>query len=142
MSSKEEKKEYLRSYRAAQREVEILEEAMAGLKSQKINPALHALDGMPKGNGVSDLSAYAARLDELEREWQAKKWEAVDRYHRVYADILAVPDETERRLLQERYINGRTWEQIADAMMYSYRWILKLHGRALEHLRITEKCSL
>ncbi|MCI8514118.1 MAG: hypothetical protein HFI93_05750 [Lachnospiraceae bacterium] len=142
MLSKEEKKEYLRSYRAAQKEVEILEEAIKGLRDQEINPALRQPDGMPKGSGFHDLSDYAARLDGLEREWQAKKWEAVDRYHRVMTDILAISDETERRLLQYRYINGYTWEQIADSMMYSYRWILKLHGRALEHLRVSEKCSL
>lgn len=142
MKSKEEKKEYLRSYQSAKREVQALEDAIAELRDHKISPSMRQPDGMPRTGGVSDLSGYAARLDELEREWEAKKWEAVDRYHRVCADILAMPEETERRLLQYRYINGKTWEQIADTMMYSYRWILKLHDRALEHLKITEKCSL
>lgn len=137
--SNEEKKEYLRSYRRAKKEALVLEEAIEELRSNRISPSMRRPDGMPKGNGGSDLSAYAARLDELERELQAKKWEAIDRYHQVCADILAVPGETERQLLQYRYINGYTWEQIAVKMGYSWRQVHYIHKRALERFEISKK---
>ena len=140
--SSEEKKEYLRSYRKAKKEAWALEEAIEELRSNRISPSVRRPDGMPKGNGIGDLSAYAARLDELERELQARKWEAIDRYHRVCSDILAVPDETERRLLQYRYINGYTWEQIAVKMGYSWRQTHYIHRRALEHFEVSTEMSV
>lgn len=140
--SNEEKKEYLRSYRRVKKEALVLEEAIEELRSNRISPSMRRPDGMPKGNGDSDLSAYAARLDELERELQAKKWEAIDRYHQVCADILAVPGETERQLLQYRYINGYTWEQIAVKMICSYRHVLRLHGKALKNFKMSLNVTL
>ena len=37
-----------------------------------------------------------------------------------------------RTLLIARYINCKTWEQIADEMGYDLRWIYRLHGKALK----------
>jgi len=34
-------------------------------------------------------------------------------------------------ILHERYLNFKTWEEIAVEMNYTYRWITELHGRAL-----------
>lgn len=39
-----------------------------------------------------------------------------------------------RLLLELRYLNFKTWEQIAVQMHYSYRNILYLHGKALEQI--------
>jgi hypothetical protein len=65
--------------------------------------------------------------------------ERVDRLTKIKAEILgsieAVPDCTLRTLLIERYINFKTWEQIAVDMNYNYRWIIKLHGHALQEIK-------
>lgn len=37
-------------------------------------------------------------------------------------------------VLELRYLSYRTWEQIAEEMHYSIRWIYKLHGKALQEL--------
>ena len=36
-----------------------------------------------------------------------------------------------RVLLTERYINDKTWEQVADSMGYDLRWVHRLHKRAV-----------
>jgi len=41
-----------------------------------------------------------------------------------------------RTLLYERYINGKTWDQIAEAMHYSRRGATKMHGRALQAVKV------
>ena len=48
--------------------------------------------------------------------------------------IQAVEDSTLRTLLEYRYINGKKWEEIALMMGYDYRYILKIHGKALSML--------
>ena len=60
----EEKKQYLRRYQIAKRRVGLIQEEIEELRSSKTSP-VGLGDGMPRGSGTSDLSGYAARLDEL-----------------------------------------------------------------------------
>lgn len=136
----DEKKEYLKSYRRAKTEARSIEESIMELRTNKMYPSICEQDGMPHGSGGSDLSGYAARLDELERRLQAKKWECINLYHQIMADIMAMPEATERTLLQYRYISGWTWERIAVEMDFTYRWVLKLHGKALNNFK-TVHCN-
>ena len=68
----EEKKQYLRRYQTAKRRVGMIQEEIEELRSSKTSP-VGLGDGMPHGSGTSDLSGYAARLDELLRELEAEK---------------------------------------------------------------------
>ncbi len=45
--------------------------------------------------------------------------------------ISAVPERRLRLLLEYRYIDDLTWEQVASALTSDYRWTLRLHDRAL-----------
>lgn len=45
--------------------------------------------------------------------------------------IDAVPDDLARRLLQLRYLEGLTWEEVADAISYSPRHIYAIRDKAL-----------
>ena len=62
--------------------------------------------------------------------------EYIDRLIDLKAEAVRLIDSLEdpdyRLLLNLRYINGYTFERIAVEMNYCYRWITKLHGRALE----------
>lgn len=62
--------------------------------------------------------------------------EYIDRLVDLKAEAIRLIDSLEdpdyRLLLNLRYINGYTFERIAVEMNYCYRWITKLHGRALE----------
>lgn len=65
----------------------------------------------------------------------------VDQLTQVKAEILgaieAVPDCTLRTLLIARYINFKTWEQIAVDMGYSWRQVIRLHGEALLEVKMS-----
>lgn len=50
--------------------------------------------------------------------------------------ISAVSDERLRLLLELRYIDGLTWEKVAEKLNTEYRWVLRLHKRALNALKI------
>lgn len=135
MDETEQKKEYLRSYRKARAEAKAIQESIDELRLNKMSPSLGAQDGMPRGNGSSDLSGYAARLDELERKLQEKHDTAVHLMGEITTSIDAMENATERTLLRLRYICGFTWERIAVELGYSWRQVHYIHGKALQNFR-------
>ncbi|MEI3175612.1 MAG: sigma factor-like helix-turn-helix DNA-binding protein [Lachnospiraceae bacterium] len=128
----EEKKEYLKSYRKIGRELRSLSEEIRQLRDAWVLPSIVA-DGLPKSNGGSDLSGYAARLDELERKLREKAAELYKRQTEIEANISAMKDANERTVLRNYYLCGMTWERVAVEMGYSWQYIHKIHGRALQN---------
>lgn len=131
----EEKKQYLRRYQVAKRRAEMIQEEIEELRSSKTSP-VGLGDGMPRGSGTSDLSGYAARLDELLRELEAEKEMQMVTYREIRQQIGMVPDPTEQEILSRRYLIGQSWEKIAVEMGYSYRNITRVHGYALKHFEL------
>ena len=128
----EEKKQYLRRYQSAKKRAKRIQEEIEELRSSKTSP-VGLGDGMPHGSGTSDLSGYAARLDELLRELEAEKEMQMIVYREIRQQIMKVPDQIEQNILIRRYLLGQNWEKIAVEMQYCYRQILRLHGFALRH---------
>jgi DNA-directed RNA polymerase specialized sigma subunit len=63
----------------------------------------------------------------------------------IIRTISRVDNVTYRTLLEKRYLEYKTWEQIAVEMNYSYMHICRLHGKALDAVKeviecYTEKC--
>lgn len=133
----EEKKRYLNGYRDCTRREQQLQEQIDELRSQQMFPSVNH-DGMPQGNTHSDLSGYMARLDALISQLEHEQAMAVRQYKEIYDRIHKMQDGAEKEVLIRRYLMGRTWEQIAVEMDYSYRWVLRLHGRALKNFEISE----
>ena len=130
--SNEEKKQYLRRYQAAKRRAKMIQEEIEELRSSKTSP-VGLGDGMPRGSGTSDLSGYAARLDELMRELEAEREMQMVTYHEIWNQVKKIPNATEQEVLTRRYLIGQSWEKIVVEMHYSYRQIIRIHGAALHH---------
>ena len=131
----EEKKEYLRSYRrAVKREKDILDEIQR-LRSDKMFPSI-ANDGMPKGSSQSDLSDYIAILGEQIELLKAERLEKARCYQKIERQIKQMENEDEQEVLRLRYITGLKWEEVALKMNYSWKWVHKIHGRALQNFKI------
>lgn len=133
----EEKKRYLNGYIYSQRKINLLTEQINELRSNKMFPSVNN-DGMPHGSGINDLSGYAGKLDDLIRQLEEEKDAAIQKRKEIRGQIQAMVDETEKEVLERRYLMGETWEKIAVSMNYNYRWVLRLHGRALSHFKISE----
>lgn len=52
----------------------------------------------------------------------------------VQEAIDLVDDHDLKSVLEARYINEMRWEEIAAALFFSYRWTLRLHGKALKYI--------
>lgn len=131
----EEKKQYLRRYQAAKKRAKMIQEEIDELRSSKTSP-VGLGDGMPRGRGTSDLSGYAARWDELVRELEAEREMQMVTYREIRQQIGMVPDPTEQEILSRRYLLEQRWEKISVEMNYDYRYVLKLHGKALLHFEV------
>ena len=55
------------------------------------------------------------------------------------SEINNVEDEKYRILLELRYINQMSWEEIAVHLGYDLRYTHKIHGRALQKVTVPEK---
>lgn len=129
---------WLNRYRAAVREEKMILEEIQHLREDKMFPSVAAMDGMPHTSSCSDLSAYAARLDEqIEKlkEWRLKK---IKLYECISDRIRRVEDDNQRALLVCRYIKGMSWEDIAVELSYTWRHVHRIHSQALDSIDLKD----
>lgn len=131
-----EKKIYLQGYKKAVLSQQQIEDEIRELQ-QIIVPALK-MDGMPHAFGSSsDLSDYWEKIDEL----MATLKKRIEKRMQIRRDIIQtierLDDETEKLILKCRYIHFSTWEETADKSFVSLRTVYRLHGQALQHLKVT-----
>ena len=129
----ETKKEYLQSYRYAVIAEKQIKEEIDQFRMDKMFPGL-VQDGMPHGSGGSDLSAYAAKLDELLNDLKDQMDKRIQLRREIVKKIEAMDSETEKAVLRYRYIHMLKWEEIKERLhMTSLRYVFKIHGRALNN---------
>ena len=128
------KKEFLRQYLDLSREIDAKLEEVSRYRAlaTKVTQSLAPDKGQcSQGN---KMEAIIAKLVDLEREVDAEIDQMIEIRAAVKAAIDNAPDSKHRTLLRHRYINGKTWEQIAVEMHYSYMHVCRLHGEALDKL--------
>ena len=132
----EQKKEDLKSYRRAiKREQDILDEIQR-LRLDKMFPSV-INDGMPHGSSHSDLSDYAAILDEQIELLKEERLEKVRCYQKIERQIRQMENEDEQEVLRLRYILGMKWEEVAVKMDYSWKQTHRIHSSALQNFKMT-----
>lgn len=136
MTENEQKKEFLQSYQLAKRDVTRLEEQLAELRIGKMSPGCDIGDGLPHAHNATDLSGYAAKVDELEDEIIAARYQRILAYQQVRNCIEKLEDEREKMLLTYRYIRGLKWEEICVKMDYKWRQVHRIHAMALKNLKM------
>lgn len=125
-------KEYLRQYAYAQRRADIFREEYEAetLKVDAIR-SLSDNDGMPHGTNISKPTEdKAIRLADKALKWREAELEALEVRQMVFETIIIVPD-IEGKVLYERYIQLRKWEEICVRLNYSWKGIHLIHRRAL-----------
>lgn len=136
LSANEQKKEFLNKYQKSKRTIYRLEMQLEAVRADKMFPSCMIGDGMPHSHDPSDLSEYAAKVDEINREIKKEKYESVVICHKVRSAIEQVDGENEKDVLTYRYIFGYEWEKICVKMNYSWKHIHRIHGKALKSFLI------
>lgn len=133
--TKQEKKEHLRQYRAAEREEERLSQEIERWRSRSEKTTVECGRAFGRGDGRS-LEHTVGEIDDLSRQLVSQREKLVSLRRQIGIAIDAVPDERLQELLKLRYIEGMTWEKISERMNYSYMQVNRLHEKALSELRM------
>ncbi len=139
LAENKQKKEYLRSYRQHVQRINRIEAEVEEVRMMRENPSPINNDGMPHGGDKKDLSDYAVMLDELERELLDERYKRIKIYKDIAMRIKSLSSKRENDVMFYRYIKGMAFWEIAEKMGVSERWVLKIHGQALAHIKISSE---
>lgn len=84
----------------------------------------------------SRIAIASEHLVEIDAELEKQICKRVELRFAIASAIRSDQSEKMRYLLERRYIDGLTWERIAVEMGYSIVQIWRLHGEALESLKM------
>lgn len=129
-------KEYLQQIRKIdlliQNKLEQAQELRSKLEVQGIN---FESDGSTSATRkVTKMNDLIVSVVTLEEEINQQIDLLINKKREVMELIDSLDNADEISLLYKRYFNYKKWEEIAVDMNYTYRGILKIHGRALQNL--------
>ena len=131
-------KEFLRQVRTIDRRIDETTERLDRLRAKLEAGRMSQITGMPRG-GTMDWTETADRIIELERRVNAKVRDMCRMKQAAMDAIDAIEEPKLREVLELYYLDGFTWEQVAESMgLKDVRWAYVLHGRALLQVRIPE----
>lgn len=137
-----EKKAWLWRYRQALDNERRLRNAIRAARS-RAEATTRALRPAPGGSGGQDkVAAGVELLDSYQRKLADQLAESERLRAEIEQAIDALPSADLRLVMRARYIDGRAWWQIANQMDVSDSWVKKLHGKALNAIRVSTSTLL
>ena len=130
----QEKKHFLSQYLKIREEYQRQLDRYRELRSTFDSVKAQIIDDMPKGSKETydKTGENLARIEELE----VKNTALIKQYMAIEEAINSLDDTVLRQLMRLRYIDGNTFESIAVALEFSFRHVLRLHGKALTKIVI------
>ena len=137
-------KEYLMQIKRLDSIISNKQEEVARLEELVTSTNALSTGDRVQSSGTQDkLGDTVSKICDLKRELALD----IARLIEVRGEIIKVIDQVEDAdlidLLYKKYYQFKTWEKIACDMNYTYRWVTKLHGKALAEVqRILDKQEL
>ena len=131
------KKEYLNKYKKMGYKIRSLEEQGEALKEKIEGIKALTNSDMPRGSGeINDLSLYMVRMEEMEERIKRAKKERLEIMTDIENTIADIDDGIESKILHDKYIKGKNWDDIAEDISYTRRHTIRIHGAALYHMKL------
>lgn len=141
-------KAYLRRIRKIEKDIENIEDMISDAREEQATIRSAWPDGQPHGTGTTDPTAQAVidlevKTGDYERKLIREKADLWKAKMDILDTISKVRDANLSRLLYLFYIDGKTWEEVAVELHYSWRHTLRRHGQALQEVEriINQKMS-
>lgn len=131
-----QKKDYLKSYEKAVRQMERAELKMQEIRLSRIVPPV-VNDGMPHAHNNSDLSSYAVLVDRAEKEYMKRRYQRIKKCKEITDRIERLEDEDEKDVLMYRYIKLLRWIDIQEKMGITERQMYRIHSEALKNFKLS-----
>lgn len=128
-----EKCRYLNQYRIMHIEIDQITKELQRWQdlATRISPSY---SDMPHGGGSDKVQTAAVEVAELTEQLNEKIHQAIMVQENIKKLLESLDDIKLRQLMSYRYINGMRWEEIAVRMDFNYRWVLRLHRKALNQI--------
>lgn len=128
-----EKCRYLNQYRIMHIEIDQITKDLQRWQdlATRISPSY---SDMPHGGGSDRVQTAAVEVAELTDKLNQKLHQAIMVQENIKKLLESLDDIKLRQLMFYRYINGMRWEEIAVRMDFNYRWVLRLHRKALNQI--------
>lgn len=124
------KKRFLSCYGDNERELRRLEEEISRWES-RAERMTSSFSHAPAYRGEDRIQSAVDEMVELRNLLYERLVDATELRRCIGLAISTVPEQRLRLLLEYRYIDGLTWEEVAAMLTCDYRWTLRLHDRAL-----------
>lgn len=130
-----EVKEYLSSLRFAEKMIKIKLEKIEETRELglRVNCVLRP-DKVQGGRRVNIVEETALKVVELINKLEKQ----VDEYRELQKNVISlincVTDDTQRKVLELRYIHFMKWEKIANLLGYDRRQITRIHSKGLSEI--------
>ena len=128
-----EKCRYLNQYRIMHIEIDQITKELQRWQdlATRISPSY---SDMPHGGGSDKVQTAAVEVAELTDKLNQKLHQAIMVQENIKKLLESLDDIKLRQLMYYRYINGMRCEEIAVRMDFNYRWVLRLHRKALNQI--------
>lgn len=131
-TSKNPAKPWLMRYRHLSLESDAIERAIRRAMETATNTTVALKEICVQTSGGGDLMANAVvNVIDATKVLEDRRKEALRVMSEIMDAIKSVPDDVQRVILIEKYINGRTLQDIQNDVHYEKRNMVILHGRAL-----------
>lgn len=133
----EQKIRYLSRYRRLNQRIDRLleEQSRWREKAMRITPVLSPVPG--GGGSGSPIERPMDKVLEIDVEINREIDELQIVRQEIRAALNQLEDENLKLLMEYRYIDGLTWEQIAVKMNYCWRQVCRKHGQALTQITMS-----
>ena len=129
-------KEYLSQYKDLNDSINAKLEQVGELRRKAQTVSSGSSDGTHSSTPRDRIGEITARIVDLEHEINEDIDRSIDLQREIRAAIATVPEVRLRALLELKYINCLTLEEIAMRMGYCYMQICRLHGKALTAVKM------
>lgn len=142
MTTKELQKEsalYLSRYQIARAEVGDIEKRIerVRLEMMGVKGISYENGDMPKAQfRTGDLSDYIARIDDLIKDWETAQVRAVELMREISETINAIDHNQARRVLMLHFVDGYSYEDIADMIPCDVRTVFRYRAIGLRKVVI------
>lgn len=139
MMTKEEKINWLNRYLRSQQRQKQLAWELDELRAQAAGSGAR-MDGMPHGGAAGDRTARAVeRLMRAQAALGAECRVGSRAAYEIETLIDAQEDPRVRMILDQRYLQGKSWDEVAAVLHLDKRWAQRVLASALVTLRVPEK---
>lgn len=130
-----EKKAWLLRFRDAMRDIDCWEREMEEwrLRAEKIT---RTISDMPRGGKVLNIDDIISEMDEILRSIHRKIKESNLIKLEIEIAIESIDDPILEDLMKYRYVKGMSFKEISIILGYSEPHCWKLHGKALERIKV------